>query len=43
MLLVGCSGGHFSPVSSKVGGEEWQQYEEQEQMYDEGLQETPPE
>lgn len=43
ILLVGCVNGRFSTVSSKVGGEEWQQYQEHEQMYDEGLQEVPPE
>lgn len=41
MLLVGCATGPSLPSSSQMDGEE--QYQEQEQMYDEGLQEAPPE
>jgi outer membrane biogenesis lipoprotein LolB len=43
MLLVGCASGLSSPSSSEVDTENWQQYQQQEQMYDEGTQEAPPE
>lgn len=41
MLLFGCASDPSLPSSSQVDTEE--QYQEQEQMYDEGLQEAPPE
>jgi hypothetical protein len=43
MLLVGCASGPSLPSSSQADTEGWQQYQEQEEMYDEGLQEAPPE
>lgn len=43
MLLVGCVSGRSSPSSSQADGKDWQQFQEHEQMYDEELQEAPPE
>ena len=42
MLLVGCASGPSLRPPSQADTESWQQSQEQEQMYDEGLQETPP-